>query len=139
MCVSCSVMSDPCNPKDFSPPYSSDHGIFQVRILEWVPIPFSSYFGYPTENSFLLCFSKFIFIIGFLGFIYKVKFFDQFFKEFFPKHNCEGRKMFLWSPLLRLGQWQLHTACYTAMPASNVHGGHWSFIMVLFPAEHACN
>ena len=28
-----------CNPTDHSPPGSSIHGIFQVRILEWVPFP----------------------------------------------------------------------------------------------------
>ena len=30
-----------CDPMDSSPPDSSDHGIFQARILEWVTIPFS--------------------------------------------------------------------------------------------------
>ena len=30
-----------CNPKDYSPPGSSVHGILQARILEWVVIPFS--------------------------------------------------------------------------------------------------
>ena len=30
-----------CNPMDHSPPGSSVHGIFQVRILEWVAIFFS--------------------------------------------------------------------------------------------------
>ena len=30
-----------CNPMDCSPPGSSVHGIFQVRILEWVAISFS--------------------------------------------------------------------------------------------------
>ena len=29
-----------CNPMDCSPPGSSIHGISQVRILEWVAIPF---------------------------------------------------------------------------------------------------
>ena len=28
-----------CNPKDYSPPGSAIHGIFQARILEWVPHP----------------------------------------------------------------------------------------------------
>ena len=28
-----------CNPMDCSPPGSSVHGIFQARILEWVPCP----------------------------------------------------------------------------------------------------
>ena len=40
MCV-CSVMSDFAIPKDCSLPDSSDHGIFQARILEWVAISFS--------------------------------------------------------------------------------------------------
>ena len=30
-----------CNPVDCSPPGSSDHGILQARILEWVVIPSS--------------------------------------------------------------------------------------------------
>ena len=28
-----------CNPMDCSPPGSSVHGIFQARVLEWVPFP----------------------------------------------------------------------------------------------------
>ena len=28
-----------CNPMDHSPPSSSVHGIFQARILAWLPIP----------------------------------------------------------------------------------------------------
>ena len=34
-----SVMTESCNPMDPSPPGSSFHGIFQTRILEWVPCP----------------------------------------------------------------------------------------------------
>ena len=30
-----------CDPMDCSPPGSSDHGIFQARILEWVAISFA--------------------------------------------------------------------------------------------------
>ena len=30
-----------CDPKKYSPPGSSVHGIFQARILEWVIFPFS--------------------------------------------------------------------------------------------------
>ena len=30
-----------CDPTDYSPPGSSDHGIFQARMLEWVAISFS--------------------------------------------------------------------------------------------------
>ena len=38
--VSCSVTSDSfCHPMDHSPPGSSVHGIFQARILEWLPFP----------------------------------------------------------------------------------------------------
>ena len=29
----------PCDPIDCSPPGSSDHGILQARILEWVAMP----------------------------------------------------------------------------------------------------
>ena len=34
-------MSDSCDPKDYSPPGSSGHGIPQARTLEWVAISFS--------------------------------------------------------------------------------------------------
>ena len=30
-----------CDPVDCSPPSSSVHGIFQARVLEWVPLPSS--------------------------------------------------------------------------------------------------
>ena len=30
-----------CDPMNYNPPGSSVHGVFQVRILEWVAIPFS--------------------------------------------------------------------------------------------------
>ena len=33
---SCPTLSD---PMDCSPPGSSVHGIFQARVLEWVPLP----------------------------------------------------------------------------------------------------
>ena len=36
--LSCSVMSDSCNPMDCSPPGFFVHGILQARILEWVAI-----------------------------------------------------------------------------------------------------
>ena len=36
----CSILS---NPMDHSPPGSSDHGILQARILEWVVISFSKH------------------------------------------------------------------------------------------------
>ena len=38
-----------CNPMDCSPSGSSDHGILQVRILEWVTMP-SSRGIFPNNN-----------------------------------------------------------------------------------------
>ena len=38
---SCQVVSDSCNPVDYSPLGSSAHGILQARILEWVALLFS--------------------------------------------------------------------------------------------------
>ena len=40
---SCPTLSD---PMDCSRPGSSDHGIFQARVLEWVAIAFSQYLGW---------------------------------------------------------------------------------------------
>ena len=39
-----------CNPMDCSPPGSSIHGIFQVRVLKWVAISFSRGI-FPTQGS----------------------------------------------------------------------------------------
>ena len=39
--LSRSVVSDSCNPMNYSLPGSAVHGIFQARILEWVAISFS--------------------------------------------------------------------------------------------------
>ena len=59
--VSHSVMSNPLQPMDFSPPGPSVHGIFQARILEWVAImAMGCHFLFqifPTQgsNPHLLC------------------------------------------------------------------------------------
>ena len=45
--VSCPAGLSLCNLMDCSPPASSFHGIFQVRILVWVAILFSRYFDNP--------------------------------------------------------------------------------------------
>ena len=37
-----SVVSNSCDPMDYSPPGSSVHGVSQARILEWVAISSSS-------------------------------------------------------------------------------------------------
>ena len=39
-----------CNPKDGSPPGSSVHGILQMRILEWVTVPFSRRSSQPRDQ-----------------------------------------------------------------------------------------
>ena len=46
MCM-CSVMLTLCDSMDCSPPGSSVHGIFQVRILKWVAISFSRGSSWP--------------------------------------------------------------------------------------------
>ena len=40
VCINHSVVSNSCDPMDYSLPGSSVHGILQARILEWVAIPF---------------------------------------------------------------------------------------------------
>ena len=42
-----------CNPMDYSPPGSSLHGIPQVRILEWVAIPFSRGSSWPKARTWV--------------------------------------------------------------------------------------
>ena len=49
--ASCSVVSDSLRPHDCSSPGSSVHGILQVRILEWVAIPFSRRSSWPRDRT----------------------------------------------------------------------------------------
>ena len=48
---SCPTLSD---PMDCSPPGSPVPGIFQARVLEWVPLP-SPEVGYPMPNFWRFC------------------------------------------------------------------------------------
>ena len=42
VCVCAQLYLTLCNTMDYSPPYSSVHGIVQVRLLEWVAISYSN-------------------------------------------------------------------------------------------------
>jgi len=44
-----------CDTKDYSLPGSSVPGILQVRILEWVAIPFSRGYSQPRDRTYLSC------------------------------------------------------------------------------------
>ena len=44
-----------CDPMDCSPPGSSVHGIFQVRKLEWVAIPYSKGSSSPRDSTCISC------------------------------------------------------------------------------------
>ena len=44
-----------CDPMDCSPPDSSDHGILQTRILEWVAVPSSRGSSQPRDWTWILC------------------------------------------------------------------------------------
>ena len=46
-----------CDPMDLSPPGSSVHGIFLVRILEWVVISFSRGSSQPRDQTHVSCLS----------------------------------------------------------------------------------
>ena len=52
-----------CNPTDCSPPGSSVPGILQVRILEWVAIPFSRRSFEPRNRIWVSCIAGRFFII----------------------------------------------------------------------------
>ena len=54
----CSVVSSCltlCNTMDCSPPGSSDHGIFQARILEWAAISTSRRSSQPRDQTCVSC------------------------------------------------------------------------------------
>ena len=40
-----------CDPMDCNPPVSSDHGILQARILEWVVMPSSKGSSWPRDQT----------------------------------------------------------------------------------------
>ena len=42
-----------CNSMDCKPPVSSDHGVFQARILEWVSISCSKASYQPTDRTWV--------------------------------------------------------------------------------------
>ena len=44
-----------CNTMDYSSPGSSVHGILQVRVLEWVAIPFSRGSSKPRYQTWVSC------------------------------------------------------------------------------------
>ena len=44
-----------CNSKNCSPPGSSVHEIVQVRILEWIALPFSRGSSWPWEQTWVSC------------------------------------------------------------------------------------
>ena len=44
-----------CNPMNCNPPGSSVHRIFQLRILEWIAIPFSRGCSQPRDGTWVSC------------------------------------------------------------------------------------
>ena len=53
--ISCSVMSNPLQLYELSPPDFSVHGILQARILEWVAIPFFMGHSQPRDWTWVSC------------------------------------------------------------------------------------
>ena len=53
-----SVVSDFCDPVDFSLPGYSVHGILQARTLEWVAISFSRESSPPRNGTCVSCIGK---------------------------------------------------------------------------------
>ena len=47
-----------CDHMDYSPPGSSDHGIHQAGILEWVAIPFSRGSSRPRDRTHISCIGR---------------------------------------------------------------------------------
>ena len=52
-----------CDPMDCSPPGFSVHGILQVRILEWVNIPFSRGSSGPRDQTRVSCIASRFFTV----------------------------------------------------------------------------
>ena len=54
VCWKCSFLSC-CDPMDCSLPISSVHGIFHVRMLEWIAVPFSRGSSRPRDRTQVSC------------------------------------------------------------------------------------
>ena len=52
-----------CDPRDYSPPSFSVHGILQARILEWDAIPFSSGSSQSRDGTQVTCIASRLFTI----------------------------------------------------------------------------
>ena len=59
-CFSCYVVSDSCDPVDWSPPGSSVCGISQARTPEWVAIFFSRGSSWPRDQTCIPCIGRWI-------------------------------------------------------------------------------
>ena len=57
------VVSSSLDPMDCKPPSSSVHEILQVRILEWVTIPFSRRSSRPQDRTWVFCIEGIFFTI----------------------------------------------------------------------------
>ena len=55
VCLVAQLCPTLCNPKDYSLPGFSVHGILQARILEWVIMPFNRRFSWPREWTWVSC------------------------------------------------------------------------------------
>ena len=55
--LSCSVVSNSCDPMDHSPPGFAVHGILQARIPEWVAMPSSRESSQPRDWAYVSCIS----------------------------------------------------------------------------------
>ena len=52
-----------CDPRDYSPPSFSVHGILQARILEWDAIPFSSGSSQSRDGTQVTCIASRLFTV----------------------------------------------------------------------------
>ena len=58
MCVQAQACLTLCDPVDCSPPGSSERGILQARILEWVAITSSRGSSRPRDQTQVSCISR---------------------------------------------------------------------------------
>ena len=60
MCACSFAQSDSCDPKDYSLPGFSVHGISQAEILEWVAISFSRGLSQPKDWTCVSCIGRWL-------------------------------------------------------------------------------
>ena len=107
-----------CYSMDCSPPDSSVHGILQVRILEWVAIPFSRRSSWTRDQILVSCVAGRFFMVwasreAFIILFWNLRFQVKVYKFLF--YPCKLHLFPTWNPISDVDSW-IVTVCQELIP-----------------------